>query len=67
MNKARLLKRREVLDRLGISEATLRRMIVRGAFPHGLQISQRRVAWPSHVVDEHIAGLAQTQVSAGEK
>ena len=67
MSNAQLLRRKEVLARLSISEATLNRMIRRGAFPQGLQISQRRVGWPSHVVDEHIAGLAQAQASTGEK
>ena len=67
MSEARLLRRKEVLARLSVSEATLNRIIRRGVFPQGLQISQRRVGWPSHVVDEHIAGLAQAQAHAGEK
>lgn len=61
LSRLLILKRKEVLDRLSVSEATLSRMIRRGAFPKGLQISPRRVGWPSHVVDEYIAGLAQTQ------
>ncbi|MCL2012758.1 MAG: AlpA family phage regulatory protein [Cystobacterineae bacterium] len=68
MSERRLLARKEVLNRLGgISNSTLNRMILRGAFPQGLQISQRRVGWPSHVVDEHIEGLAQAQAPIGEK
>jgi len=58
-NTVQLLKRKEVLNLLGVSDSTLRRMIVRGEFPHPLRISQRRMAWRSDAVDQHIEALGQ--------
>jgi len=59
-NAVQLLKRREVLNLLGVSDSTLRRMIVRGEFPPPLKISQRRTAWRSDAVDRHIEALGQS-------
>ncbi len=53
----RLLKAREVYERLGISKATLYRMIDRGEFPPPLKLSAGAKRWHSQDVEDFIAGL----------
>ena len=50
----RLLNGREVLGILGVSRATLFRMIRQGRFPKGIQVSDRAVRWRESVVNEYI-------------
>lgn len=44
-SKSALLRRPEVLQRCGISNSTLHRLITAGDFPHPIQLSPRAVAW----------------------
>ena len=53
----RLLKAREVYERLGISRATLYRMIEKGQFPPPLKLSTGTSRWHSQDVEDFIAGL----------
>lgn len=41
-----LLRRDEVLKRVGISETTLYRWMKEGRFPQPVQLGPRAVAWP---------------------
>ena len=50
----RLLRLPAVLDRVGVSRASLYRMIAAGEFPAPVQLSPRSVAWPESDVSEWI-------------
>jgi predicted DNA-binding transcriptional regulator AlpA len=52
----RLLRRKDVLDRLGVSEATLWTMERRGDFPAAVKISTRAVGYDAALV---LAWMAQ--------
>lgn len=41
----RLLRRRVILARLGVSRNTLARMVRRGDFPRPIKISKRAIGW----------------------
>ncbi|PVA05913.1 helix-turn-helix transcriptional regulator [Thalassorhabdomicrobium marinisediminis] len=50
----RLIDRWAVIDRLGISESTLERMMVREVdFPQPRRISSRSIRWLEHEVDAY--------------
>lgn len=53
----RLIRRREVLDRLGISHSELYRRIQKGSAPRPIKIGPQRVAWRSTEIDAYIAKL----------
>jgi predicted DNA-binding transcriptional regulator AlpA len=53
LNKVR--SRREAAELLGVSVATLDRMVRSGALPPPLQISARRVGWQNCVLVDWIA------------
>lgn len=50
----RILRVREVCERLSISRSTLYAMINNGEFPAGIKITVQRVGWPESVVDNWI-------------
>jgi len=50
----RLIRLREVLDKVNISKATLYRLIAAGDFPASIQISSRTVGWEESLVDEFL-------------
>ncbi|RIH70681.1 DNA-binding protein [Vibrio splendidus] len=50
----RLIRLTEVLDKTGISKATLYRLIAAGEFPASIQISSRAVGWEESLVDEFL-------------
>jgi len=52
----RILRRREVSHRVGLSPATVYRMECRGDFPKRVQIGERSVGWRESEVLEWIAG-----------
>lgn len=54
----RIMRRREVLDRLGIGQSTLYYWIKRGKFPRPLPLGSKLVGWPEDVVDGWIAARA---------
>lgn len=50
----RLIRMREVLDKTGLSKATLYRLIAAGKFPASVQLSSRAVRWEESLVDEFL-------------
>ncbi|HBH7893877.1 TPA: AlpA family phage regulatory protein [Vibrio vulnificus] len=50
----RLIRLKEVLDKTGLSKATLYRLIAAGEFPASIQISSRAVGWEESQVDEFL-------------
>ncbi|MCF6782609.1 helix-turn-helix transcriptional regulator [Stutzerimonas stutzeri] len=56
----RLIRRKEVLLRVGLSVSTLYEMISRGEFPRPVQIGRQAVAW----VDSEISEWIQQRLTA---
>ena len=56
-NAPKLLKAREVWEMLGISKATLYRMIDKGQFPKQVKPSPGTSRWHRHEVEDYIAAL----------
>ncbi|EHW0625771.1 AlpA family transcriptional regulator [Vibrio vulnificus] len=48
----RLIRLKEVLNKTGLSKATLYRLIANHQFPHSVQLSMRTVAWEESLIDE---------------
>ena len=53
--ESRILRVQEVLDRIGVSKATLYRMVKRGDFPKQCSLGRRAVGWHSQDVDAWFA------------
>lgn len=53
----KLIRRAEVLARIGLSDSTLKTKVAAGAFPRPVQIGPRAIAWKSSEVDAWIAQL----------
>ena len=56
----RILRRPEVLDRAGFSQATLYRMMSNGEFPRPVRISPRATGWRSDEIEEWLASCPHT-------
>ncbi len=56
----RILRRSEVLARVGLSQATLYRLISRGAFPRPVRLSTRATGWRTEEVEEWLASHPYT-------
>ena len=56
----RALKLEEVVARVGLSRATLYRMIALGAFPRPVRLSTRATGWRTDEVDEWLASRPYT-------
>lgn len=57
-NKVRnitLLRKRQVLEKIGFSSATLWRMCKAGTFPQSIKIGSNSVAWIGHEIDDWLA------------
>ena len=52
----RLLTNEQVLEIVGVSRATLFRMVKRGKFPQAIQVSERAVRWRESQVLDFIYG-----------
>lgn len=50
----RLIRLKEVLHKVGVSKATLYRLIAAGEFPASVTIANRAVAWEESLVDEYL-------------
>ncbi|MGR5340966.1 helix-turn-helix transcriptional regulator [Vibrio astriarenae] len=50
----RLIRLKEVLHKVGVSKATLYRLIAVGEFPASVTIAHRAVAWEESLVDEYL-------------
>ena len=55
----RLLRKPEVLARLGIPKSSWDRGVRLGRFPKPVKIGDRAVAWPEHVIDDFIERLSK--------
>ncbi|APB32801.1 hypothetical protein GlitD10_0489 [Gloeomargarita lithophora Alchichica-D10] len=55
-----VLRRCEVLKRLGISKSTLQRWVEAGHFPRPMQIGPRAVAWPESDLTVFLANRQRT-------
>jgi len=58
----RLLRPREVANRVGLSRATIWRLEREGSFPKRRQVGPNSVAWLEHEIDEWI----ENRPAAGE-
>ena len=56
----KILRRSEVVARVGLSSATLYRLISRGAFPRPVQLSERATGWRTEEVEEWLASRPYT-------
>ena len=56
----RILRREEVLARVGLSQATIYRLIGRGMFPCPVRISTRATGWRSDEIEEWLASRPYT-------
>lgn len=54
-SNVKVLSKKEVAQKLRISRATFDRLVKKGEFPPGIQLSSRRVGWLEAVVDEWLA------------
>jgi prophage regulatory protein len=57
---SRLLRKPEVLSRLGIPKSSFDRGVRQGRFPKPVKIGQRSVAWTSNSIDSLIQRLSST-------
>ena len=51
----RILRRREVLDRVGISQSTMYDWMKRGEFPRAVALGSKLVGWRESDIDHWIA------------
>ncbi len=51
LTSKRILRRPEVLARVGLSQATLYRLISRGVFPRPVRLSERTTGWRTDEVE----------------
>lgn len=58
----RLLRRREVEARTGLSRSTIYEWIRLGNFPRPIALGTRAVRWQEHDVDQWIAGRVANEV-----
>jgi prophage regulatory protein len=61
-----LLRKPEVLSRLGISKSTLTRWVASGLFPPPVQIGPRAVGWYVHDVETFLASRQRKTPGGGE-
>ena len=55
-----ILRRSEVLARVGLSQATLYRLISRGMFPRPVRVSTRRTSWRSDEIEDWLVSRPYT-------
>ena len=51
----RLIRRKELEDRIGLARSTIYRMMNKGEFPKPVKIGRRAVAWPESEIERWIA------------
>ena len=56
----KILRRSEVVARVGLSRATLYRMISNGEFPRSVRIGVRATGWRSDEIDDWLASRPYT-------
>lgn len=55
MSEARMLSLRSVMTRIGLSKATIYRLLKQGSFPQPVRMTERSVRWPVEEIDEWVA------------
>lgn len=63
----RLIRLKEVLHKVGVSKATLYRLIAAGEFPASVTIANRAVAWEESLVDGYLMRKVSEQNLKREK
>jgi prophage regulatory protein len=58
-NADRFLSKKQVSELIGVSRATIDRMVKAGTFPHPQKISRRRVGWRYGTVQAWISSRPQ--------
>ena len=58
----RVLRRREVETRTGLSRSTIYAMIAEGVFPRPIKLGKRAVGWPESTVDEWLESRSRQTV-----
>ena len=56
----KIIRRPEVVARVGLSSATLYRLISRGAFPRPVRLSTRATGWRTDEIEEWLASRRHT-------
>jgi prophage regulatory protein len=64
-HRLRILRRPELTERTGLSNAQRDRLEAAGKFPKRVKLSERAVGWYEHEVDEFLAGLPRGDAAAG--
>ncbi len=59
VERQRFLKISEVVDLVGVSRATIYRMIDSGAFPRPVRVSAMRVVWVKAEIDAWMRDMAE--------
>lgn len=54
---------REVAERLGVSDDTVRRLVARGDFPAPVYVSERSPRWAFSAVTQWLENRARTQAA----
>jgi prophage regulatory protein len=62
----RILRRRHVVERTGLSPTTLAQLVKRGLFPAPVQLTARSFGWVEAEVDHWIAERVRTRDSGAE-
>ena len=63
----RVLRLREVLDRVGLSKSTLWRLIKAGQFPKPISLGPRAVGWIEEEIDQWISSRSRAELSDKEE
>ena len=53
--QGRLIRRKELEDRIGLARSTIYRMMAEETFPRPVRIGRRAVAWPESEIEHWIA------------
>lgn len=63
----RLLPRREVEQRTGLSRASIYRLMRRGELPEPIKVGPRAVRWPESEIDSWLAGRPRSRGDGGHR
>lgn len=66
MQKIRLLKRKQMLEKVGLSRMTVEKMINNGDFPRPVNPTTRDLAWVEFEIDDWILGLIKARAANAE-
>lgn len=66
MKQLKIYRKKELCQLLGISSATLYRMVKAGSFPGSIRISENMVGWLAGDVDEWLHSLPKNKLEVRE-